>query len=117
MDQDILLTTLETYKKSSLRELKMILFLTKLLKTMHASWFIFLCSLTVTLVPASFMYVGQLKSIENGWTIFLFAFVFQLIIHVPFTMNILFHDARETFHEQEQIQVGIEELIRDKIQS
>lgn len=117
MDQDIVLITRETYEKSSLRELKMILVLTKLLKTMHTSWFIFLCSLAVTLIPASLMYFGQLKSVQNGWTIFLFAFLFQLIIHVPFTMNILFHDARETVREQEQIQVGIEELLREKVLS
>lgn len=114
MEEIIINETLETYKNTSVRELKIIIILTKLIKNMHSSALIFAVSLMIAMVPVTVLYIARLHQINTGWVIFPIALIVQLILHKTLIMNYLFTDAKKTFHEQQTIQQTLENMIKTK---
>ena len=114
MEEIIINETLETYKNTSVRELKMIVLLTKILKNMHSSAIIFIFSLLVALFPVSVLYFNRLNHNYSDWVIFPIALIIQFVLHKTFTMNYLFSDAKKIFQEQQTIQQTLENMIKTK---
>lgn len=114
MEERLINETLETYQNSSVRELKIIIILTKLLKNMHSSVFIFAFSLIIAMIPVTVLYYTRLHQINTGWLIFPIALIVQLILHKTLIMNHLFTDTKRTFHEQQTIQYTLENMIKTK---
>ena len=117
MNTNLELETLETYKNDSVKALRLVILLTKVLKNMHTSAVIFICSLLIALIPVSIFYVLALSSTTYGWTIFPCAAVVQMLIHETIMMRFLFKDAAEVYHEQAIIQQTLEEMLRKKLAS
>ena len=117
MNTEIEMDTLETYKNDSVKELRVVLFLTKVLKNMHTSAVIFCCSLCVALIPVSIFYFMALTNSPYGWTIFPVAAIVQIILHETIIMNYLFKDAADVYNEQAIIQQTLEGMLKNKLES
>ena len=100
--------TQESFEKADARSLKVLIFITKVLKNLYTKEAIFIASLVMPLVTSIFIYMSNGKP-----SIFVICGIVHLVSYY-LLLKYSFNDMDDTYREQKCVQETLEEMLKNK---